>query len=127
MAEIEVDKFRPRTWIDPRARIATWAARMSAAPDSRWWTVFHAELVTEALIGNTVPAPRIEGGFLVFDAPELLASAGATVIHRAVERTNRKVTDLEGRDRQQLDALKQDYEQAGADLARLQERYKNGI
>jgi len=76
--------------------------------------VFQAELAAEAMVGNTWGSNlRIEGDSIMFDAPEIFATAAASVIHRAVEKTNRKVADLRAQQEEQIEALKQDYGKAG--------------
>lgn len=127
MPDIKCSQFTPKQWRHPAARIAIWSATLTPAPAGEWRTIFGQELTIEGKLGNSGASNhRIEGGVIEFDSPENGVDASATVIHRVVEKTNRRVEQLEDEKRRQREAQTQEDAKAAEDLKRLQQKYRGG-
>jgi|HubBroStandDraft_6_1064221.scaffolds.fasta_scaffold1055445_1 hypothetical protein len=128
MADIAISKFTPKGFSHPKSRIITWSATLTPAPAGEWRTGFRQELAVEGTVGNTGGANlKMEGGVIEFDAPENMAQAAASTIHRVVERTNRKVAALATNRLTAIDTIRKESDEAAQDLKRMQEEYKDGI
>ncbi len=127
MANVQVGKFHPKGYSDPKRGNVRYEASIAPVPNSVGWKLLEVELVMEAMATNAVPLPRIEGNVMVFDAPLILAEATATVIHRAVDKTNTKMAGLEEQRRKQREAQKQVEEKAAKELKDWEEKHKGGI
>ena len=127
MAEVQCGKFKPIER-NPQTSMVTWSAPITPTPTPLWQRVFSEQLATEHTVGNVFSTrPVVKGLAITFGSPETAAEAAARVIHRVVEKTNRAEGEHEAQVQEQQQADAKKLQDSAEELARLKEKYRDGI
>jgi hypothetical protein len=127
MAEVQCGKFKPIER-NPQTSMVTWSAPITPTPTPVWQRAFAEELTAEHAIGPVFSTrPVVKGLAITFGSPETAAEAAASVIHRVVEKANRAAGRHEAQEREQQQADAKKLQDSAEELARLKEKYRDGI
>ncbi len=131
MADIQCEKFKPRSWV-LNTPMLTWSATLSANPGAGWKRALDEAVATQAAAGGSTGAPLRTLPFqghtiLEFDSPENTAEATVNQIHRAIEKANKVTAEQRAELKKHADAEKKKHDEAQGELERLKSKYKDGI
>jgi hypothetical protein len=133
MADIQCGRFQAVA-VDPETGRSTWIATINSTPTEGWGQAFHSEHGDAVRLG-VCPSSDFTisyvGKTIAFMTSDDMAPAIATAFRDIVDKANRAAARFDDERRQMLDAEtrreSERQESALARLARLRERYPDGL